>query len=235
MRLSTFIEKYFWLFLLSGMIVGVILPLRLDFLESLFKPFLMVMLFLVFLKTDVAHIFHEMKNYRFMLFIVIMNMAVIPVIFYLAVNLVDSTLAVGILLITAMPAGVTTPALTDIVKGNTALSASIVIATSLVTPLTVPLLFWVISSNNVAVDPWMLFKDLAAIIFLPMVISQLIKKYSPQFIKKKGHLFTSGNVIILFLMVYAVMGSQRDVILENTLTIFWQVIFFYLIFIFHHY
>jgi len=234
MKVHQLIEKYFWIFLLGGIILGLGFPVYNNFLMSLLKPSLMLMLFLVFLKTDIRHILHSMKNYRLMSLIVIINMAVMPVLFFLTVNLFDNSLALALLLLTAMPAGVTTPALTDIVRGNTALSASIVIITSIIAPLTVPLLFWIIGNNDLSVSPWLLFKDLAAIVFVPMIISQIVKKYFPQIIEKNSHLFTSVNIIVLALMVYAVMGSQRDVMLGESINILWKLGFLYLVFILLH-
>ena len=161
-------------------------------------------------------------------------MLIIPVLFYFAVNLFSPDLAVGVLLLTAMPAGVASPTLTDIAKGNIALSMSIVIITSIIAPFTVPLLFGLIKFNNLSINSMALFKDLAIFVFLPMILAQIIKKYFPITILKKRHLFTSINIILLFSMVYAVMGSQRDVIINNSTSIFWQIVFLYLIFILLH-
>ena len=214
--------------------MGLSFPVYNDFLMSLLKPFLMVMLFLVFLKTDIDQVFRKMKNYRLIALVVFLNMIVIPVLFYLAINLFNHNLAIGVLLLTAMPAGVSTPALTDIVKGNTALSTSVVIATSIIAPLTVPLLFGIINVNDLAVNPWWLFKDLAVIIFLPMVTSQILKSRASRFIERKFHLFTCVNIMILSILVYTVMGSQRSAIFNDSIKILWQIGFLYLIFILLH-
>ncbi len=140
----------------------------------------------------------------------------------------------GILLLTAMPAGVSSPTLTDIVKGNIALSMSIVIITSLIAPFTVPLLFALIKFNGLAIDPLAMFKDLAVIVFVPMILSQIIKRYFPQTIIKKQHLFTSINIFLLFLIVYFVMGSQRDVIMGDTINLIRRIVLLYLVFILLH-
>jgi BASS family bile acid:Na+ symporter len=234
MKLYQFAEKYFWLFLITGMITGLFFPVYNDLLMSLLKPFLMVMLFLVFLKTDISQIFHKMKNYRLMVFIVLMNMAVIPVLFFFAIKNFDENTAIAVLLLTAMPAGVATPALTDIVKGNIALSAGIVIATSVIAPVSIPLLFWTIGIDKLSVNPWSMFKDLSMIVFLPMIISQVIKRYFPDFIDRNNHLFTSVNVFILAVMVYTVMGSQKSLILSNPGSLFWKIGLLYLVFILLH-
>ena len=234
MKIYQFIERYFWVFLLAGILIGLWYPVFNDMLMSLLKPILMIMLFFVFLKTNLTQILEETKDAKLMIYIIIINMLIIPVLFFFLTNLFSPGLAVGILLLTAMPAGVASPTLTDIVKGNTALSMSIAIITSLIAPFTVPLLFGVLNINSLSISPLAVFKDLIIIVFVPMIISQVIKKYFPVTIIKSQHLFTSINVILLFLIVYAVMGSQRDLILSNPTDIIRKIAFLYLIFILLH-
>lgn len=234
MKVNLFIEKYFGIFLIAGLLLGLSYPVYNDFLMSLLEPFLMVLLLLVFLKTDVAQIFQKMKNYRYMAYLVFMFMVVIPVLFFLTTDLFNKEFAIGILLLTAMPAGAASPALTDIVKGNTALSTSILITTSIIAPFTVPVLFWALNVDDLSVNPWWVFKNLAVIVFLPMLISLIGKKYFPSKIEKAGHFFTSVNIILLSLMVFAVIGSQRQVILNDFINILWKTGFLYLVFILLH-
>ncbi|RIH67007.1 hypothetical protein D1164_00815 [Mariniphaga sediminis] len=234
MEKNLVIEKYFWAFFMAGILLGLTYPVFNVFLMSLLKPFLMVMLFFVFLKIDVAQVFKRMKNYRQMIFLVISFMVVIPLLLFGITNIFDRELAISVLLLTAMPAGVATPALTDVVKGNTALSASLAILTSLVAPFTIPLLFRIINFDNISFDLGLVFKDLALIVFLPMVLSQVIKRYSPKEIEKRTHLFTSLNILMLSLMVYVVIGSQRNIIFNDFMNILWQAGFLYVVFILLH-
>ena len=234
MKVYQFIERYFWVFMIAGLIVGLIHPVYIDFLMSLLQPFLMVMLFLVFIKTDVAQIFQHIKNYKYMAFIIFMFMVVVPVLLFEATNLIYPELAIGVLLLTAMPAGAASPALTDIVKGNTALSTSILITTSIIAPLTVPVLFWALTADKLSVNPWWIFKTLAVIIFLPLLISLFVRSYLSDFTKKTSHLFTSVNIFLLTIMVFAVIGSQRIVILNDFIPILWQTGFLYLVFVMLH-
>ena len=104
MKVYQFIERNFWVFMIAGLIMGLSYPVYIDFLMSMLQPFLMIMLLLVFIKTDVAQIFQQMKNYQHMAFIVFMFMVVVPVLLFLATNLFNPELAIGILLLTAMPA-----------------------------------------------------------------------------------------------------------------------------------
>ncbi len=230
MENKSFIEKYFWIFLILGIVLGLVYPVYNDLFMSLLKPSLMLMLFLVFLKLDVFQIFRNMRNYKQMTSLVFFMMVMIPLGFYMVFKLFNPELAAGILLLTAMPAGIASPVLTDIVRGNTTLSASLAILTSLVAPVTIPVLFWIINSSFLMIDLWMVCKDLVIILFIPLVLSQLAKICFPKGIVKWSHTYTSVNVLLLFLMVFAVIGSQRSVILDDFQNILWQTGILFLVF-----
>lgn len=234
MKISLFIEKYFWLFFITGITSGLIFGVHNDFLFSLLRPLLMLMMVLVFLKTDLVQVLKGMKNYRQMSLIGLLIMIVIPLVLFFVVNTFNSRLAIGVLLLTSVPAAASSPALTDIVKGNTALSTSIVIATSLLSMVSVPLLFWIIKFSDISINPLSLLKDISIIIIIPMVVSQIVKRYVSKFIIEKKHAITSVNVIILSMMEFIVMGSQREEIIGSFGKVFWQIIFLYLVFIFLH-
>ena len=140
-KISTFIEKNFWLVLIAGIAFGLWNPGDFKFPQFLPKLLLGGMLFFVFLKIDAIEILENIKNYKLMIYISMIYMFAIPVLFYFSIKFFDPELATGILLLTAMPAGVSTPALTDIVKGNVSLSMSLAIVTQLLAPFTVPSAF----------------------------------------------------------------------------------------------
>ena len=235
MKVSFFIEKYFWLFLIAGIALGLWNPLSLN-LSTPFLPKMLlgIMLFLVFLKIDALEILENIRNYKLMAYIASVYMLIIPVSFYFIFNFFDPELAIGILLLTAMPAGVSTPALADIVKGNASLSMSLAIVSQMLAPFTVPLLFWLIDLNNHSIDKLLMLKDMALIVFLPMIISQIVKKYFPLSIKKTQHLFTSLNVLLLFSFVYFAISSQRNVLLGNPANLIRDTVILYLVFIILH-
>jgi predicted Na+-dependent transporter len=121
-----------------------------------------------------------------------MYVIIIPLFFFFLIKIFDPELAIGILLLTSMPAGVSTPALADIVKGNISLSMSLTIVSQLAAPFTVPLLFMLVVNSSLSINISLLFKDIAILVFLPLICSQLIKRYIPDAIKKTQHFFTSA-------------------------------------------
>jgi bile acid:Na+ symporter, BASS family len=234
MRISHFIEKYFWIFLLAGIIIGLWLPVPFKTPKVLPKVLLGMMLFFVFLKIDISAVAEKMKDYKRMVFISLVYMIIIPVSFFLLIRIFDKQMALGILLLTAMPAGVSSPALTDILKGNVTLAMSIAIITQLIAPFTVPLLFWMIGTKGLDINKLLLFRDIAIMVFVPLIIAQILKKYFPVAIKKSQHLFTSTNVLLLFIFVYIALSAQRNIILDNPVSLVWKTLFLYLVFIILH-
>ena len=219
---------------MRGLVFGLINPEFNDNLLRLLEPILMIMLCMVFLKSDLLHIIAEIKNYKLMLYLVLAYMILIPIIFFFTFNLFSQTLDLGILILTAMPAAVAAPALTDILKGNTALSTSITIVTSLIAPFSIPVLFILLDFASVSINPWEIFMNLAMIIFIPILISQLGRKYLSKSIDEIKHWFTSINILFLSTLVYIVIGSQRDIIVNDPFDIILQVGFLYLVFILLH-
>ncbi len=234
MRLIHFIESYFWVFLLAGILLGLSYPVYTGFLMSLLKPLLMVMLLLVFLKTDFIRIIKQIRDYRMMAYLTCTFMLIIPLILFAAVNLFSHELAIGILLLTAMPAGVATPSLTDIVRGNIALSSGIAILTSIMAPFTVPMLFRLVNHDTLEMNSLEMFTDLAVLVFVPLAASQVLKMLFPSTVARIKSSFTSVNIIIIFIMVYAAMGSQRGLITGDPVSILWKVCFLYVIYILLH-
>lgn len=235
MRFSEFIEKHFWIVLIAGIVIALWKPVPFEVPPLLPKILLGMMLFLVFLKIDALEILENIRNYKLMIYVVFIYMIIIPLFFFFLIKIFDPELAIGILLLTSMPAGVSTPALADIVKGNVSLSMSLAIVSQLAAPFTVPLLFMLFVNSSLSINISLLFKDIAILVFLPLICSQLIKRYFPGAIKKTQHLFTSANVFLLFSFVYITISSQRNVILDNPAGLIWKIAVLYLVFIILHF
>jgi bile acid:Na+ symporter, BASS family len=234
MKIYQVIEKYFWVFLIAGILTGLWQPVAFDAPKYLPKVLLGMMLFLVFLKIDVLEVIENLRDYKLMIYIASVYMIIIPVVIFFLVNFFDRQLAIGILLLAAMPAGVSTPALTDILKGNISLAMSIALVTQIIAPFTVPFLFWMIGTRGIEINKLLLFRDIAILVFLPLLLAQMIKRYFPAIIKSGQPFFTSANVFLLFSFVYVAISSQRNIILGDPLSLIWKTALLYLVFIIFH-
>lgn len=192
------------------------------------------MLFFVFLKIDALDIIEKMRDYKRMIFISVVYMIIIPVMFFLLFSVFDRQLALGILLLASMPAGVSTPALTDLLKGNISLAMSIVIVTQFIAPFTIPFLFWMVDTKGLEINKLLMFRDIAILVFLPLVLAQITKRIFPGVVKRNQHLLTSANVFLLFVFVYVAISLQRNIILDNPASLVWKTVLLYMVFILLH-
>jgi predicted Na+-dependent transporter len=79
------------------------------------------------------------------------------------------------------------------------------------------------------------FLNSCIIIFIPMITSQVTKKYFQKVIDKKSYLFSSINIFLLSFLVFAVMGAHREVLLTSSIiSILEKLGYAYLIFILLH-
>ncbi|MBN2667374.1 MAG: bile acid:sodium symporter [Bacteroidales bacterium] len=234
MRIIKLIETHFWIVLLAGIVLGLFPPVDVNAPPFVPKLLLGMMLFMAFLKIDALDVIENMKNLRLMSWITFVYMLAVPLVFYFIALIFDQEFAVAMLLLTAMPAGVTTPVLTDIARGNIPLSMSLAILTQLVAPFSVPLLFWLVNISSVNINELLILKDIAILVFVPMILSQIIKKFLPRAVERSQKFFMSFNVLILFSFIYITISSQRGIILGNPAGVIWKLVVLYLVFIFLH-
>lgn len=234
MRIIKLIESHFWIVLLAGIVLGLFPPVDVSAPPFVPKLLLGMMLFMAFLKIDALEVIENMKNFRLMSWITFVYMLAVPIVFYFIALIFDQEFAVAMLLLTAMPAGVATPVLTDIARGNIPLSMSLAILTQLVAPFSVPLLFWLLNISSVNINELLILKDIAILVFVPMILSQIIKKFLPRAVERSQKFFTSFNVLILFSFIYITISSQRGIILGNPAGVIWKLVVLYLVFIVLH-
>ncbi len=220
--------------LLAGLVFGLFPPVEVNAPPFVPKLLLGMMLFMAFLKIDALEVIENMKNFRLMSWITFVYMLAIPLVFYFIAVIFDQEFAIAMLLLTAMPAGVATPVLTDIARGNIPLSMSLAILTQLVAPFSVPLLFWLLNISSVNINELLILKDIAILVFVPMIVSQFAKRFLPRAVERSQKFFTSFNVLILFSFIFITISSQREIILGNPAGVIWKLAVLYMVFIILH-
>ncbi|MEL7120089.1 MAG: bile acid:sodium symporter, partial [Bacteroidota bacterium] len=217
-----------------AIVMGLIAPLQGGVWLQLLESELMLMLFLVFLKTDVLKILDRIKNIRLMSYLMVVFLMVIPIAFYVPIAQVNTDYAILALLLVAMPPGTSSPALTDITGGNTELCLGISILAAVVAPFSIPFLFGFFLGKTTVLQPMDIFFDTAAIIFIPMIAAQIFRVLTPRFISKTAPTYTALNILILFLIVYSIISSQQKALLASSYSIILDILVVYCIFIALH-
>jgi BASS family bile acid:Na+ symporter len=140
-----------------------------------------------------------------------LKLIVLPLIAWVLCLLLFPAWAPGVLLVGLMPAGLSTIALTDLAGGDHRLGLRLVLATSLLAPLTVPLLLAAAGVGHVA--PTALLAQTGYILFLlatPLIASELLHRVAPQRIAAHSPLWGRLAIGCLCLLVFVSVAGRRD-------------------------
>ncbi|MCP4050002.1 MAG: hypothetical protein GY730_04780 [bacterium] len=211
------IDRFFWIFLILGVLIGFLVPDLLNPFEGYVRYIVMIIMGLLFLKVDILDLITHIKKPWFILYVCFINMIVTPVIIYILFHSFGTDFAIAVVLLASLPSGVTAAVITDIMKGRTPLSLTIIIVTNLVATFTIPFIFWLLFKTSLSLSYWHLFKDLASIVFIPLLIAKILKR-----VLIKEHIILKlqdyANVLIMILVSLMIMISvayQADYILTN--------------------
>lgn len=210
------IERYFWIFLLVALVGGFAIPSLLNQFQGYVIYLLMTIMGILFLKVDILDIVTHIKNPLYLFYIAFINLIITPLLTYLLISPFHQNLTIGLVLLAALPAGVSSAVFTDIMNGRTSLSLTLVILTNLLAIFTIPFIFWVLFHQNIDINPLALLQDLLMVILIPFIIAKILKRI---ILKNIIHHFQDYyNILIVILvtsMVMITIAFQAPYIIAN--------------------
>tara|TARA_B100002052_G_scaffold176257_1_gene160405 strand:+ start:615 stop:1466 length:852 start_codon:yes stop_codon:yes gene_type:complete len=194
-----------------GIITEIFLPLSL--------AFIMFSLGLSLTIEDFSRVIKQPKDFFIGL---ICQIILLPIVAFLIVKIwpISPELAIGVIIISVAPGGVTSNILTFLSKGDVALSISLTAIVSLLSVITVP---YVLISSIYLLGYDSLIKDISLIsmaiqmfliVAIPTLIGMILRKFLTNFAIKFGSI---ANKISIFLFVFVLIGaivSEKDNIIE---------------------
>ena len=194
-----------------GIITEIFLPLSL--------AFIMFSLGLGLTIEDFSRVIKQPKDFLIGL---ICQIILLPIVAFFIVKVwpISPELAIGVIIISVAPGGVTSNILTFLSKGDVALSISLTAIVSLLSVITVP---YVLISSIYLLGYDSLIKDISLIsmaiqmfliVAIPTLIGMILRKFLTNFAIKFGSI---ANKISIFLFVFVLIGaivSEKDNIIE---------------------
>jgi predicted Na+-dependent transporter len=200
------LQRHFWVPMLAALLVGAVVPDVGRTLEPTFKPALVAMLTLVFAKLDLADVLQHVRRPWLLVYLVAMKLVVLPLAVYLAARPLGPGLAVGLLLLAALPPAGSAPVFCDLVAGNTALGVAMYAASYLAVPFTLTLVMAV--TQQAELDMWGLFRSLTLLVFAPVLLSLGLKLWAARWVARTRHLYSGLNLLIVIYLIFAVVSAQ---------------------------
>ena len=127
----------------------------------------------------------------------------------------EQGLAVGLILVACCPGGTASNIVTYLARGNLALSVAMTMTSTLVAVVATPLLTGALAGAYVDIDRWALFRDMLAVVLVPVVVGTLVSEYLPGFARRVGDWLPLAAAVLVVLIVGGIVGGAKDLIREH--------------------
>ena len=195
-----------------------------EYAEYLITPFLMVMLFLVFLQIPLKDILKSSKNLEFTLTAVIINFIWTPFLIFILGKIFLANypeLLIGYIMLMVTPCTDWYLIFTGIAKGNVALGSSILPLNLVLQLVLLPVYVFLIGGNSVDMNTIDLVKGVVSTLIIPLVCAILIRKIilnkisQEDFDEKVATKACDYQGYFLNAAIVSMFASQGKILLEN--------------------
>ncbi|NPC93089.1 bile acid:sodium symporter family protein [Bacillus sp. WMMC1349] len=225
-KLSQFAGKTFAVWVIIFALLGFAFPASFVWIS----PYISILLGLIMFGmglTLTANDFRELlRNPLHVLIGVILQYTIMPLTaFGLAYGLrLPSEIAVGVILVGCCPGGTASNVMTFLAKGNTALSIAITTVSTLLAPFLTPFLILFFAKEWLPVSPGSLFISILQAVLLPIIAGLLVRLFFKKQVEKTVQVLPLISVLGIVAIVAAVVGGNRENIIQSGLLIFAVVI-----------
>ena len=195
-----------------------------EYVEYLITPFLMVMLFLVFLQIPLKDILKSSKNLKFTLTAVIINFIWTPFLIFILGKIFLANypeLLIGYIMLMVTPCTDWYLIFTGIAKGNVALGSSILPLNLVLQLVLLPVYVFLIGGNSVDMNTIDLVKGVVSTLIIPLVCAILIRKIilnkisQEDFDEKVATKACDYQGYFLNAAIVSMFASKGKILLEN--------------------
>tara|TARA_Y100000992_G_scaffold47074_1_gene27289 strand:- start:871 stop:1725 length:855 start_codon:yes stop_codon:yes gene_type:complete len=155
----------------------------------------------------------------------ICQLILLPIVAYILILIIRPPLeiAVGLMIISAAPGGVTTNVLTKFANGDVALSISLTAIVSLISIVSVP--FIVFSSINILgasnfspeISMISIALKMLLVVTIPVIIGMVIRAFAENFIQNKVSIINSVTYLLFAIVFLAILIEERKNLLSYIL------------------
>lgn len=212
--MNEFAKKYFNLILFLSTVAGFTLPRP----GELSGPFILAVLFFIIFsssfKVDFSPAFFRSQTRTVIGFYVLRFLA-LPVVLFWIIHPFSPFYATGIFLLCALPAGVTSPAFTNVFSGNVTLALALLILSSSFTPLVLPYLGGMLMAEELQVDLFRLFFTLFITVILPYLVHLPLRRFYKinHWMQHHDSFISIAGIAVIFALAIA---EYRPVLLNET-------------------
>ncbi|TXH06881.1 MAG: hypothetical protein E6Q06_04665 [Candidatus Moraniibacteriota bacterium] len=203
--------------LAAALIFGLVIP-------SWFVPYyswtsilLQFIFFTSGLKIDLHSVLSELRDRKLFVVVASLRLVIFPIFVLVLTTWLSPGLVAPLVLLAAMPAGMTSPLFVDMIRGNVPLALLLTAGTSLLSVVTLPLILGSLNNGVVTYAPWTMFQSLFFVMAVPIALAQLVRFFSfgREIIRWGGGVMRAGSVLSLWLLVAAIASRNSESLKEG--------------------
>jgi len=205
-------ESYLFI-LVASLAIGLFVPSA-TALVAWNTLFLQAIFFLSSLKIEGREVVKQLKDWKVLFVATAVMLVGLPLVVRFLLQPILPDLAFPLFLLAAMPPGMTSPLLVEVMGGKAALALVITVTGSLLAPLTITLVTQIAYGSSVTVDAFAMFRSLAFVIFVPFILAMLVKRFVPA-VTRINPWSKPVSIILLGLLVAGAVAQHAGDILAS--------------------
>lgn len=127
----------------------------------------------------------------------------------------ETGLAVGLILVACCPGGTASNVVTYLARANLALSVTMTMASTMVAIVATPLLTGWLAGYFIEIDRWALFREMVAIVLVPVIAGVLLNRYLPGFTRRISKGSPLISVFVVVIIVAGIIAKSKPLIEQH--------------------
>ncbi len=227
------IESYLFI-ALAAILLGLVYPMYFGFFSPYTTLMLQVIFFMSSLKLDTAELLHVGKEWKSLFSINLVILFILPIIVYLIASVTVPSMVFALVLLACMPAGMSLPLMVDVIGGNKSLALLITITSSLLSPITVPLVLQMLTHTSVDLPFLPMVWKLFMVIVIPFALAQIVRRFSFINVGSLSKHFKPISLLLLGLLIAGSIAVNARAIAGETHELFSSLLILFVFFIAIH-
>ncbi len=197
------------LVILIGIILGLVFPSQLTVLNTYSTQLLILVFFFSSLRLSLGEVVSYAKDWRMVLITALYMLVIMPFALFVPTSFLSREWSVALLILGAMPTGMTIALMAEFFGGKTSLALVITTVTSLLAPFTIPLVTKIAIGQSVEIDTLGMFWSLSLTIVAPFILAMLVKRAVPKQVEKLDGLWRNLSVAAFGVLITGIVASTQ--------------------------
>jgi BASS family bile acid:Na+ symporter len=201
----SFIEKYFYLWIIIAALLGLLAPIWAQLWVPHIKHLLGLVIFVMGITLKFENFKPVLLHPKALLVGTFAHYFIMPLGAYIVAKLLmlPPDLAIGLILMGSCPGGAVSNVMIYICRADLPLSFVMTFVSTLLAPVMIPVMMWVYVREWIAIDAWELFFSTAQIVLIPLFLAFLLKLITRKFASLECQI--SSPIIESFISLIAIL------------------------------